>query len=228
MECRKSVVKEQLNWREHATQLAEQLWRGKKVPGSDGPHKLKKVITMGGTPKDPKYLIAKAVGRIKVASYWHVENDSHLLAVYPRARDVEKFTSKFDMLTGVPRKYFNGSIGAMHARHHAHLLGFGGKIDIEFLEGTRVAMTPGLTHTLASKYGGWREHLLQWLFNHARKRRVKTIRLRITHDEFDQQRGGRTEQIFRQTAQKHGFEIGEPNKVDGTDYFLVAQKHSGK
>lgn len=223
----RDCMKQQLNWHTDAQQLAQQLWNGKKVPGSFGTHFVKKIATYGGTRKEPKYLVAQAIGKMSFANYWRLTKHSKVLAIYPKPEDAANFATPHDPLSGTPRKYFNASIGAMHARHDHRFLGFGGSIEIDFMEGTPVGLVPKLTHTMASKYGGWREHLLDWLFSHAKKRRVSTVKFRVTHDEWGKERGKQSKQIFFRKAIEHGFQVEEPkleHRTPGGDYFVTATK----
>ncbi|GEM_PF-5608597 len=224
--CNNSSMPEQPNWHTNAKELAQQLWNGRKVKGSYGTHFVKKIATYGGTPEQPKYLVAQAVGKMTFANYWRMGKHSKVLVAYPKPQDAENFATEHDPLSGTPRKYFNGSVGAMHARHDHRLLGFGGSIDIDFMEGTPVGLVPNLTHAKASKYGGWRQHLLEWLFGYAKKRRVKTVRFRVIHDVWEKELG-KGKEIFIENARKHGYEIEEPkkeHKIPGGDYFVTATR----
>lgn len=137
------------------------------------------------------------------------------MALYPSAEHAQKFASSIPMLIYKgPSETYPGAVGVVRVQRTPN--GF----HIPFMQGTfRQAAFGGaqlVPRSVATKYGGWREHLLDRLFEKAKDEGIGQVTMAAITRDYNHERyvpgGHENANKFTAAAQRHGFEV---NKKDG-------------
>lgn len=103
---------------------------------------------------------------------WQARPYSHVLVYYPHPRHAGLFEqSGAKRRSFGPSDAFPGSVGALH------YMDVKGSIVVHWIQGSFKQGEPkGLTRGIASKYGGWKKHLLEEMFRRAERTGAGQIR----------------------------------------------------
>lgn len=131
--------------------------------------------------------------------------DSFHLVYYPRPEHARQLAeNQAYLVEHGPAEAFPGSVGSMHAV-------FGqGRLKILTLQGSFRQKKPELPRALATKYGGWRQHLLHEAFEFAKRVGMEEVELWVPTPAtpfYKTQLGSKNAEVFKSLAAKHGYSV---------------------
>lgn len=176
----------------HRLKAYSVLWTEKAKAAEIGSLALRRVGFIFGGNRQKKGMIVEAESNI-------VEG-RHYWVYYPKPSEAVLFALASEHARyGGPGDYFRGSVGVISgtvdnkavSSRNAH---------IDFMQGNfAFSNSSELSRSLVSKHGGWRQHLLGYLFKEGPSQGIKRI-------DFEP-RSKIQEDIFAGIAKKNGFEV---------------------
>lgn len=139
------------------------------------------------------------------------------LIYYPKPSEALRFILASEHKTaGDPGKFFPGSVGVIGLTQKDLLFG---EAHVEYIQGCfNFKESPELTRSLATKHGGWRQHLLDYLFKELSSQKIRTI----TYSPLNRIQ----EMIFREVAVKNSFEVEASDQEFGKRIIYARSKET--